>query len=104
MQEKIKLKKVICKLREDFRPSEDLIYNKNAKGATIMYPKDKKPSTRPKWFKDWYKEFKKDNDAFKSQVFEFMQRQDEFNKTIINRLDNVDKRLDIIVTKNNLSE
>jgi len=111
MEEKIKLKKVISKLREDFRPSEDLIYNKNAKGATIMYPKDKKPSARPKWFKDWYKEFKEYNDecwekqeAFNSQVFEFMQRQDEFNKTIINRLDNVDKRLDIIVTKNNLSE
>jgi len=53
MEEKIKLKKVICKLREDFRPSEDLIYNKNAKGATIMYPKDKKSSACPKWFKDW---------------------------------------------------
>jgi len=118
MEEKIKLKKVISKLREDFRPSEDLIYNKTAKGATIMYPKDKKASTRPKWFKDWYKEFKEYNDkrwdeqnkrwdeqnkrwekqeAFNSQVFEFMQRQDEFNKAIMQRLDN-------IVTKNNLSE
>jgi len=62
MEAKIKLKKVISKLREDFRPSEDLIYNKTAKGATIMYPKDKKASTRPKWFKDWYKEFKEYND------------------------------------------
>jgi len=132
MEEKIKLKKVISKLREDFKPSEDLIYNKNAKGATIMYPKDKKPSTRPKWFKDWYKEFKEYNDecwekqdkrwenqeAFNSQVFEFMQRQDkfnknqlEFNKAIMQRLDNVEDkigyvshRLENIVTKNNLLE
>jgi len=118
MEEKIKLKKVISKLKEDFRPSEDLIYNKTTKGATIMYPKDKKASMPPKWFKDWYKEFKEYNDAFKYQVFEFMQRQDEFNKNqlefnkaIIQRLDNVEDkidyashRLDNIVTKNNLSE
>jgi len=125
MEEKIKLKKVISRLREDFRPSEDLIYNKTTKGATIMYPKDKKASMRPKWFRDWYKEFKEYNDkrwdeqnkrwdqqnkrweeqnkrwekqeAFNSQVFEFMQRQDEFNKVIMQRLDN-------IVTKNHLSE
>ena len=35
---------------------------------------------------------------------EFANEQRAFNKTIINRLDNVDKRLDNLVKKNNLKE
>ena len=63
-------------------------------------------------------QFNKEQRIFNNQVFEFMQRQDEhwkrqdkrwekqeeFNKTVIKRLDNLDNRLDNIVVKNNLSE
>ena len=48
--------------------------------------------------------FVKEQRAFNDQVFKFMQRQDHFKKETIKRLDNIDKRLDNIVAKNNLIE
>jgi len=40
MSKTIKLRKVICNLKEDFKATEELIYNRTSKGVTIMSAKN----------------------------------------------------------------
>jgi len=111
MSKTIKLRKVICNLKEDFKATEELIYNRTSKGVTIMSAKNAGISRAPKWFMDWSTSFEKKND-------ERWERQEKFNKEVIKRLDGLEtrmdnletkvdaisQRLDNIVVKNNLSE
>jgi len=105
-------KEIFEKLEKDLQPRVEYNYKKTAKGIHIM--KRTNEDTEKVMLKDLinrFNKFEKENNSFNSQVFEFMQRQDEFNKAIMQRLDNVEDkidyvshRLDNIVTKNNLSE
>jgi len=48
MSKTIKLRKVICNLKEDFKATEELIYNRTSKGVTIMSVKNAGTSRAPK--------------------------------------------------------
>jgi len=126
-------KEIFKKLEKDIEPRVEYNYKKTAKGIHIM--KRTNEATEKVMLKDLvngftklasrfdklenrFNKFEKKNDqrwenqeAFNSQVFEFMQRQDEFNKNQLefNKSQQefnkaIMHRLDNIVTKNNLSE
>jgi len=133
-------KEIFKELEKDLKPRVEYNYKKTAKGIRIMKrTNESTEKVMLKDLINRFNEFEKKNDqrwdeqnkrweeqnkrwdeqnkrwekqeAFNSQVFEFMQRQDEFNKAIVQRLDNVEskinfvsQRLDKVIAKNNLSE
>ena len=102
MKLELTYKKIKKKIDKFFDLNETYLYNEYNGGVTIMPIKNKIISTSTDTSCDdetppWFLRFEKINDAR-------WEKQEEFNKSIMQRLDNVDKRLDNIVTKNNLSE
>jgi len=116
------------KKKQDKKYNDDKIYlyNEYSGGSSIMPIRNKPNEEKPQWFKDfekkddkrwaeqdkrWVEQDKRwaeqdkrweKQESFNKQVFEFMQRQDEFNKTIVQKIDAVALDLKETKARNNL--
>ncbi len=74
----------------------------NSLSVMIKGVKRSKPKPKaPEWFSSWVKnQYEKDIKHINNRL----DKQEEFNEQVLNRLDNLDKRLDNVVKLNKLKE
>ena len=79
----MKVNEIVKNIRKDLDSNKDFKYNRRNEGVSIM-PVKENTNKAPQWF------------------VEFEKRQEVFNKTFVNKINNPSDKLDNLVTKNNL--